>query len=188
MRRSSCVLIVLLALGARPGRAESTVEQLPGYVDLNGLGLPSTAEASVEVNLRGPLLRLIGAASRGDEPEFAEMIDKLQLIRVQVFPLKSLGSAVGVQESINLLGSRVEQQGWERVVRVREQSEQAHVYLKLNGEQITGLLVMAIDDSGKGDDEVVFVNIVGNIDPEQIGRLGRQLNISPLDSIRLDQR
>jgi hypothetical protein len=187
MRRSCCLLIVLLAWGAGPGRAESAVEQLPGYVDLSGLGLPAGTEATVEVNLRGALLRLIGAASRSEEPGFAEVVDKLQLIRVQAFPLKDL-EATTVQERIAALGSRVEQQGWEKVVRVKEQNEQAHVYLKLSGERIAGLLVMAVDKSGRGGDEVVFVNIVGDIDPEQIGRLGQKLNISPLDSIRLDKR
>lgn len=187
MRRSYCVLIVLLALGVGPARADTAVEEQPGYVDLSDLGLPSGTEATVEVNLRGAVLRLIGAASRGEEPEFAEMIDKLQLIRVLIFPLKDL-DPTRVQDRIAALGSRVEQQGWEKVVRVKEREEQAHVYLKLTGEQIAGLLVMAVDNSDKGEDAVVFVNIVGQIDPEQIGRLGQQLNISPLDSIRLDQR
>lgn len=184
MRRLYCVLIVLLALGVVPGRAETAVEKLPGYVDLSDLGLPPGTEATVEVNLRGAVLRLIGAASRTEEPGFAEVVDKLQLIRVQVFPLKDL-DPTKVQERIAALGSRVEQQGWEKVVRVKEQDEQAHVYLKLNGEQIAGLLVMAVDKSDQGGEEVVFVNIVGDIDPEQIGRIGQQLNISPLDSIKL---
>jgi hypothetical protein len=201
------MLIVLLALGAGPSRAETAVEKLPGYVDLSDLGLPPGTEATVEVNLRGAVLRLIGAASRTEEPGFAEMVDKLRLIRVQVFPLKDL-DPTKVQERIAALGSRVEQQGWEKVVQVqvvrgKEQAEQARaqarlsggtiaglgeqarVYLKLSGEKIAGLLVMAVDKSDQGGEEVVFVNIVGELDPEQIGRLGQQLNISPLDSVRL---
>ena len=37
-----------------------------------------------------------------------------------------------------------------------------------------------------GDDETVFVSIVGEIDPEQIGRLGRKFDIEPLDGMTVD--
>jgi hypothetical protein len=49
-------------------------------------------------------------------------------------------------------------------------------------DRIAGLVVMAVEPG----DEAAFVNIVGDIDPAQIGRLGRKFDIEPLDSIRIE--
>ena len=65
---------------------------------------------------------------------------------------------------------------------MRERHEHVDVYLKLKGEAIIGLTVIA----GESNDEIILVNIAGDIDPAQIGRIGRRFNITPLDSLHLD--
>ena len=47
------------------------------------------------------------------------------------------------------------------------------------GDNIDGLVVMVVSD----DDEAVFVNVVGTIDPAQIGRIGHSFRIDALDDI-----
>jgi hypothetical protein len=37
-----------------------------------------------------------------------------------------------------------------------------------------------------GDDETFFVNIVGDINPQEIGRIGRKFDINPLDEMTVD--
>ena len=44
-------------------------------------------------------------------------------------------------------------------------------------DSVEGLVVTVIDSSKK---ELVFVNLVGNIKPEQIATIGKRLNIDPL--------
>ena len=51
------------------------------------------------------------------------------------------------------------------------------------GRVIAGMVVMVVSPE---DDETVFVNIVGQIDPEQIGRIGRKFDIDPLDEMTVD--
>ncbi|MEX0601036.1 MAG: DUF4252 domain-containing protein, partial [Rhodothermales bacterium] len=74
----------------------------------------------------------------------------------------------------------LEAQGWETVVRVREEDQRVNVYMKVRDDVIAGLVVMVLEP----DDEegAVFVNIVGDINPEQIGRIGRALDIDPLSN------
>jgi len=182
MRIYLCLFSLLIALGT--AGAGEKIEKMPGYVALDKyITIPTEAETSIEVFLKAPLLRMVSAATRGDEPELAEMIDGISLIRVQGFSVE-VENLARVREEIAALSSRMEENGWERVARIREGDELIHVYLKTSGEGVDGLMMMGFEEP----DEVVFVNIVGDIDPAQIGRLGSKFNIAPLDSLRLDRK
>jgi len=178
MRIYHCLLVLVLAAG--PATAREDIERHPGYVDFGLVTIPEAAATSVEVYLKRPLLRMVSAATRATEPELAEMIDGLDLIRVHAFAVAP-EDLPRVGEEIDMLAATVEEGGWERVAHIREQDELVHVYLKSEGDQVDGLLVMGFEEG----DQAVFVNIVGDIDPAQIGRLGSTLHISPLDSLQL---
>ena len=60
----------------------------------------------------------------------------------------------------------------------RRTDEDVGVYTKTRGgEALAGLVITVIDPK----DEVVLVNIVGDIKPEQVAALGEGLNIKPLE-------
>jgi len=172
--------ILALAL-ATPALAQKSddVTKHPGYIDFAALGLPDPSEASVEVNLKGSLLKLVGMAAEDDEPELKALISDLELVRVLVYPISELGLS-GVPDKAAALAKRLEQDGWETLVRVRERDENAYIAVKFQGEKVVGLTVLATEH----DDEVVFVNIAGLIDLNEIWRLGDGLDIDPLDSLK----
>ena len=65
---------------------------------------------------------------------------------------------------------------------VREQpnGDDVQIYAKMRGEEaIEGLVVTVIE----GNHEVVLVNIVGDIKPEQIATLAERFNIDPLKKV-----
>ena len=68
-------------------------------------------------------------------------------------------------------------------MRVRDDEEHVHVYVRVNDEVIAGMMVMVISSD---DGETYFLNIVGDINPEQIGRIGRRFDIEPLDDMKFD--
>lgn len=133
-------------------------------------------EARVEVNLRGTILRLVAEASREDEPEFAAMVDDLRGIYVRQYALSSARS--GATGQIRELARSFERDGWETLVRVREDDEDVFIYLDTAGDVINGLVVMSLDE---GENEATFVTIDGRIDPAQIGRLGSRFNVPELE-------
>lgn len=180
MRIYLCILCTLLALGS--AQAAEKLEELPGYVDLSGIAIPEDAETSIEVYLKKPLLRLVAEASRSQEPEFAEMIDQIELISVGGFSVDD-EELSRIRAQIAETVEKLENTGWEKVARVRERGEHLHVYLRVDGDEIVGLLVMGFEK----EREAIFVNIVGHIDPAEIGRIGSRFNIAPLDSLRLGQ-
>jgi hypothetical protein len=181
----AAVLIVLLAAPALAGPGEE-YEKMAGYVDFAKLGLVGKFEPSIEVFLKGPLLKMVREAVKQDEPDLAGALDNIKLIRINVFDLDEIDGFddKDLSEKTKKLAADLEKRGWEIAVRVRERDEHLYVYL-LPGknEDIDGLVVMAVED----DDQAVFVNIVGNIDPEQIGRIGRSIDIDGVDLDYLDE-
>lgn len=148
----------------------------PNALSSSNLDALFNQAARVEVNLRGAILRLVAEASRNDEPEFASMIDDLRGIYVRQYTLSSARS--GAAGQIRELARSFEREGWETLVRVREDDEDVFIYLDTAGDVINGLIVMSLDQS---EDEATFVTIDGRIDPAQIGRLGSRFNVPELE-------
>lgn len=178
-----CSLLVSLSL-ASPARAQENYEKLPGYVDFSSLDILGEEEASIEIFLKGTLLNLVSAATKAEDPDLADVLWKLKLIRVQKFPWK-YPAVTTTERQLADLAKTLEKKGWEAVVRVREKrNDNVYVYLKSQTNKIVGIAIMATEP-GEG---VTLVNIVGDIEPAQLGRLGSKFNIDALDSIRLEMK
>ena len=82
-----------------------------------------------------------------------------------------------MSENMSDIARGLEQQDWERVVRVREEDEHVDVYFRLsdNSDMIYGIAIMVSQP-----DEVVMVNIVGDISANDISALGRRFDIDEL--------
>ena len=152
----------------------------PGYLDLDSINGWFDEEPWLEVNVKGALLRLVTEASRGEDPELSDVLRRLKAIEVRGYPLTpeqfdEIGRRTGD------LAKQLEARGWDTVVRVREQNERVNIYMKVNEDVVAGLVVMVLEPDN--EEGAVFVNIVGDIDPEQIGKIGQKFNIDPLSDI-----
>ncbi len=176
------LLMLCLAFAAS---ARDDYKKHPGYVDFEVMGIFGEVESTVEVFLKGPLLDLVAKSMIDEEPELSETISRLEYIHVQTFPLDDIDIS-RVEKKVEQVAKRLEKSGWEIVVRVRDREDDEHVYVYLlprNDQTISGLVVMVIED----DENAVFVNIVGDINLKQIGRLGRKFDIDELDDIDWDE-
>ncbi|HYE96082.1 MAG TPA: DUF4252 domain-containing protein [Rubricoccaceae bacterium] len=170
MTRIALLALALAGLLAAPGARAQTF-------DLAGIQQLFSGEPKVEVNLRGSLLRLVAEASRREEPEFASMVENLQGIFVRQFALQD--ARAGLADRVRGFARSMEGDGWETLVRAREDDGgDVYVYLRPQGDLINGLVVMALDPA---EGEATFVQIVGRIDPAQIGRLGSRFGVDELE-------
>jgi hypothetical protein len=177
--RASILLGSLLALLLAAPIARAAQAPDAGALPFQDLDLFPRDKLSVEINLEGPLLRMVAEATRADDPAFAKLMAGLKAIRVQVFPLKDNGGAASLRPKIDRAVRWLEDRGWQSTVRVREKDEETYIYIKQAGGQIVGLTVLALDS----DQEAALINIVGTLDPAEIGRLGRGLNIPQLQKV-----
>jgi len=172
--------VLLLGINLAPVQAQEDKEirEHPGYVDFEDIEIPGDAEETVEIYVRGPLLKLVAQATNRDDPELSKLLSKLLLVKVNTFSIDSLTAQV-LKQKIIKIESSLQKEKWEKVVRVKERDELVNIYLKMDHERVIGLVVMAVEEG----DEAVFVNIVGEIDMDSIGKLGRKFDIPQLDSL-----
>jgi Domain of unknown function (DUF4252) len=67
----------------------------------------------------------------------------------------------------------LEDRGWKATLKVRDEGEETYIYLKETGGKIDGLTLLSLSPG----EEAVAINIVGRIDPAQIGRLAQHFDV-----------
>jgi hypothetical protein len=150
-----------------------------GEVDFGQFTLGSGRSELVEIRISRNLIKLACRFIEKKEPEVAKLLSGIEDVRVNV---------VGIDETnreqltarVGQIRKKLETGGWDRVVNVAKNAENVGIYLKTGeNETVQGLTVLVI----QGEKEAVFVNIVGDIKPDQIAMLGDRLNIEPLQSV-----
>ena len=181
-----CVLLTIAVAATAAAKDKKKTEDYtkhPGYVDFNALEIFGDQEPSIEVYLRKPMLDLLRKFFKDEDPELYHIFGKLQLVRVLVYEVNRELAVKFDSESTKTV-KELDKKGWERVVRMKGEDEHVFVYLKPSDdfEWIQGVAVIAMEDW----EEAIFVNIVGDIHPDDISRLGGHFNIDELDSIRYE--
>ena len=175
MERTTTALIgaALLAI--------TTTANAQGYFSFDDI--PGVdAEPSVEVDLNPALLGFVNEAAKGVDGDVAQALAGITNIRVRVY--EGIGNDIGAMlKFVEDTSTRLEREGWHRVVKVNEDGEQVRVYMKPltpgNGSppgSIGGLVVMVTDEGAS--DESVFINVAGIIQPEQLGRIAGQVGMN----------
>jgi len=184
MNRSIQLLIALLiTVGlSMSAQGQSTINDHPGFVDFSALSGFAGAEPTVQISLKTPLLNMVTNLLKQEDEQAASFVSKLLRVNVNVFE----SSDVDINEiasSMAVLADELDAQGWERVVRVREDENHVDIYFRLSDDAdlIYGIAIMAAEES-----ETVLVNIVGDISIEDLGALARKFDIDELSEIDID--
>jgi len=150
----------------------------PGYIDFDNLSFFKDKEKKVEVSIKPPLLKFVSKVTSKEDPELSELLQNLQLIKVDVFDIDQT-ELDEVKSIIQSTSKELESKNWENIVRVKEKNEQVEIFTNFTNDQLSGFVIMVVNNK-----EAVFVNIIGNIDPEQLGKLGGKFNIPKLSDIK----
>lgn len=170
-------LLLALAFAAllpAPVRAQPLTGD-PGYLDLSRVDGWFAQEPTVEIDLKGSLLRMVTRSAQSDDPQLAEALRQVRAVQVRVFPLAA--AALGTARTRTAdLARRLEAQGWESFVRVRQDRQFVNMLVRPRspGSDALAGLVVAVVDEDDDEPQAVFINIVGDVDPERIGDIGRR--------------
>jgi len=177
-----CIAVLGLTLMQPALGQQNDVLGHPGYVDFTELNEIAGSEPSVEVSLKEPLLKLITNLLRNNEEEAAQFISTLIRVSVRVFESSRIDTD-RMAEAMTAVARRLDADSWERVVRVREDSDYVDVYFRLSedGELIHGIAIMVAEP-----DETVLVNIVGDISPNDIGAISERFDLDELTDIEIE--
>ncbi|MEX2469779.1 MAG: DUF4252 domain-containing protein [Pseudohongiellaceae bacterium] len=176
-------LIPLGVLGLIPvAMAQDALQDHPGFVDFSALTAMMDSEPTVEISLKEPLLAMVTNLIRAEDQEAADFISKLLRVTVNVF--RSEAAEVDeVAATMENIAGDLEQEGWERVVRVREDQDHVDIYVRMSGDAqlIHGIAIMVAEPN-----ETVLVNIVGDISGNDLAALGRRFDIDALTGIDIE--
>lgn len=131
-----------------------------GYADLESLGMFDT-DRVISLSIGPTLLRFAANHIDDDEPEVRDLLRSLDGIRIRVYEVD--GDAERVAGRMQRMSTRLQEDGWEPVMLIRQSDEQAHMLLRMEGDQICGMTVLLLD----GEDEAVVINLMGEIQPQQ---------------------
>ncbi len=161
--RSVLVVLVVLAQSA-------IADSHKGEFNFDGLK-DKYGEPKIEINLNSDILGLVTALAQHEDPEVAELIENLERVVVRVY--KTGGENEAAQKLIDKLSNKISKQGWVPIVKVNDE-DSVIIYVKHSGKVMDGLVVMAVE---KHEQEAIFINIVGEIDPKKIGKVTKSLNL-----------
>ncbi len=148
---------------------EDELKDLPGYVDFGDLS-SMYGEPKVIINLGGTMLNFVGLMSKAQSPETSELISKLKGVRAQIYTIEENADAAKGQ--FTKVKGKLKSSGWEPIVQVNEDDEQVLIYIKMKGDDMEGLTVMVVDE-----EEAVFVNVIGQLNPVELGRVMEALDV-----------
>ncbi len=159
-----CTLLSLPAIAQ-----EDELKDLPGYVDFGDLS-SLYGEPKIIINLGGTMLSFVSMMSSSESPETADMISKLKGVRVQIYSTDENSDAAKAQ--FNEVKDNLKTDGWEPIVLINEDDEQVLIYMKMENGLMEGMTVMVVDD-----EEAVFINVIGQLNPAELGRVMNSLDV-----------
>ncbi|MEM1413115.1 MAG: DUF4252 domain-containing protein [Pseudomonadota bacterium] len=164
-----CAIATMALLLALPALAqEDELKSMPGYVDFGTLDAVY-GEPKVRVNIGGFLLSFMSQAAKED-PDAAALMEGLEGVRINIYSTE--GEIAPAMDQLQDVKDMLSDQNWEPIVQVNEDDENVQIFMKADGEGMQGLTVMVVNA-----EEAVFLNILGSIDPDQIGAVMDQFDV-----------
>ncbi len=134
-------------------------------------------EPKVEINLSASLMKMIGSFANAEDPEVANILQNLRSIKVRVYNLN--GELEKASATIDRVSSELRGEQWDTLVTVNdnEDNQKVRIFSKSTEEVIDGVVVMVVSPEEEEGGEAIFINIVGEIDPDQIGKVAETLDL-----------
>jgi hypothetical protein len=147
-------------------------------IPLNLDKLAQHATETVDVTLDASMLQLASRFLSKDDPDqvhVKQLVSKLKGVYVRSFEFDKEGQYS--KSDVEAIRSQLKTPSWTRIVGVKStKGENSEIYLKKNGDQIAGLVVISTEPK-----ELTIVHIDGAINPEELSELGGHMGIPKLD-------
>lgn len=147
-----------------------------GYANLDSPGISDT-NRTMSLSLGKTTLRF-AARFLDDEPETQALLRSLDGVRVRIYEVH--GDTDRITQRFDRMGNKLGNDGWQPVMLVREDGELVQMYSKSSSRGMHGLTIVSADD-----EEVVVVNIMGDIKPEHFGDVMVALDVDDAPDVQI---
>lgn len=147
-----------------------------GYANLDSPGIGDT-NRTLSLSLGKTTLRF-AARFLDDEPETQTLLRSLDGVRIRIYEVH--GDNERVARRFEHMGRKLGNDGWQPVMLVREEGELVQMFSKSSNNSMLGLTIVSADD-----EEVVVVNVMGDIQPEHFGDVMLALNVDDAPEVQI---
>lgn len=140
-------------------------------MDLDNLAARATE--SVNVTLDASMLHLASDFWGNNDPDQAKVkhiVSKLKGVYVRSFEFDKPGQYS--MSDVAKIRAQLKKPEWTPIVSVQSKGEHTEIYIKKNGDQVGGLVVLDAEPK-----ELTIVDIDGPIDPKELSELGGHMGI-----------
>lgn len=149
-----------------------------GYANLDSPGMNDT-DRTMTISL-GPTVLWFAAGFMDDEPETQALLRSLDGVRIRIYEVDEDADTDRIAKNFERMGSKLLDDGWDPVMLVREEDELVQMYMKSSAGGIRGLTIVTADD-----EEVVVVNVMGDIDPLYYRDVMVALNVDDAPEVKV---
>jgi len=165
------VLVLLLsACGITAPRSNG------GFANLDSPGMSET-DRTMSLSL-GPTVLRFAARFMDDDPETQALLRSLDGVRIRTY--ESHGDTERIAQNLMHMGSKLDKDGWQPVMLVKEEGDLVQMYAKHSVSGIQGLTIVSADG-----DEVVVVNVMGDIQPRYYSDVMVALDVEDAPEVQI---
>jgi len=164
-------IMMCLATGVLAGK----VSDQPGYINLDFIEIPDSAEEIQDIDL-GPVLKdVVREAKANDDLEIAELLSMVHSLRLRAFSIDETSLKMA-EESVAKVTSLMKKDDWDTLMKFKDGPELTTINIKYHKDNMVGLMVVVFDP----DNEVMFVNVVGDLDLGKLMKLAGEFDTEEL--------
>jgi len=174
--RSGMVLLLILTALAVSSCGITAPRSNDGYANLDSPGIADT-DRTMSLSLGRTTLRF-AARFLDDEPETQALLRSLDGVRIRIYEVN--GDSGRIAHKFERMAVKLGKDGWEPVMLVHEDDELVQMFARHTSRGMRGLTIVSA-----GDDEVVVINIMGNIEPDRFGDVMVALNVEDAPDVQI---
>jgi hypothetical protein len=172
------IIFIITAVNISAQKADYSKEQ--GFYDLSAVTSLAKGDKGTEILVEAGMLKMLAKMTNEKNEEIAKQLGELKLVRLNSFEVND-SNIKAVEDKIALIDKELTGKNWDRLARMKGENEFYNIYVKTAGtEKFQGIVITSIN--GKAQ-MAAFVNVVGDIYPEIIGKLAKNFNIPQLGNI-----
>jgi Domain of unknown function (DUF4252) len=170
------VFLIVSLLCLSTGAMAGDLTGQPGYVDLEFIDIPDSAEEIQDIDLGIVLKDVVREAKANDDLEIAELLAMVHSLRLRAYSIDE-DSLEMTKDAIAKVSAIMKKDDWDTLMKFKDGSELTTINIKYHNDNMVGLMVVVFDP----DEEVLFVNVVGDLDLGKLMKLAGEFDADELE-------
>jgi hypothetical protein len=176
--RTILMALVLLSFLISSQVLAGKISDEAGFVDLDWIKIPDSASEVQDIDLSAILMSVASDAKDNGDEELAQVLEMVRSIRVKGYSVDD-ESAGEASKAVEKITKHLKDNDWKRLIYLKDDDEVVSISTKYDGSDLVGLMAVVF----KPGEEVMFANVVGDLDLPVLMKLVGSMDGDGLDDL-----